>query len=234
MKKTLDPPASAEYSWVLFEVMRSLAEPQYRPLKDWTEARRTRALVALISCCMAIFGMMLGLQGGVVQALLTAVKLPLIWLGAAGISLPLLWLLSAQSAKGSRVEESVTEPVLRAMAAGSLAICCLGPLLPVLGLSLVALHGGTMDASWIAYRRVFLAGIGVALLGVLVIARSLLHRFSWPAVVAYGCTTALAAVQLAWLLRPIIGAPDGDLVLFRAIESNGLAQALKALMAVLT
>jgi hypothetical protein len=234
IKEHIESAEPAEPIRVVLEVMRTLAEPAHLPLAEWEDTRRTRAMVALISSCMAIYGLMLGMQGGVAQGVLTAVKLPLIWLGAAGISLPLLWLLSAQKKNGPRLVEPVTEPVLRALASGSLAICCLGPILPVVWLSLVELYGGTFNASWMAYRRVFLAGIFFALLGVVVIARSLLQRFRWPAVLAYGCTTALAAVQLAWLLRPIIGTPDSGLVLFREIESNGLSQALKALVAVLS
>jgi len=224
--------STGEATHVVAEVMRSLADPSQPVLADWDDARRTRALVVLISICLAFFGLMLGLQGGVAQALLTALKLPLIWLGAAAISLPLLWLLSEPRAAEAD-PKSVTVPVLQALASGSLAICCLGPILPVVWLTLTEFNGGTLDASWFAYRRVFLAGLVVALVGVVLVARSLLQRFQWPAVFAFGCTTGLAGLQLAWLLRPIVGAPGSGVVLFREVESNGLAQVLQALAAVL-
>ena len=229
------PMPTGDPSVVVSEVMRSLADPSHKPLSSWTSHRRVRGLVAMISTGMAIFGFMLGLQGGAGLALLTAIKLPLIWLGAAAISLPVLWLLSSpMSTEHPGAPEPVTEPLLRALASGSLAVCCLGTVIPVIWLGLLQLHGGTVDAAWFAYRRVFLAGILIALVGVILVARSLLQRFRWSAVLAYGCTTALASVQLAWLLRPIVGSPGTGLVIFRDIESNGLAQAFIALWAVLS
>ena len=47
-------------------------------------------LVAITAASASLFGLALGLQAGVAQALVVAIKFPLILLGSAGTALPLL------------------------------------------------------------------------------------------------------------------------------------------------
>jgi len=200
------------------------------------------ALTAIAAVGAAVFGLAVGLQGGLLQALSSAVKLPLVLLGAAGISLPLLHVGCALA--GRRLHPTqLSALVLQALATAAVTMAGLAPLVVVVWLSLGALTPqdlgmscvmGDCHAQWYAYRRVVLATVGVAAMGGLAGATRLIGVLPMRALLPWTAAFGLAGVQLSWLLRPLVGTPEGPTVLFRAVEANGLQKIVEALLAVMS
>ena len=183
----------------------------------------TGRLLRVAAAGTAVYGLAVGLPGGWLQAGATAVKLPLVLLLAGAVSLPATWL--ATHLAGRPVPFARLAPfALHALATVGLVLAGLAPVVVVAWLSL----SGPGASPWWVYRRVVLVGLGVALLAGLVGARRLLRGIPPLAGLAAAAAFGLAALQLAWLLRPVVGAP-GEAVLLRPLESNGLAEALRAL-----
>lgn len=194
-------------------------------------AARIGPLAAIAAGGAAVFGLALGIQGGAVQALVSAVKLPLIVLGAAGISLPVLHV--AQALFGKPVApERLSALVLQAVGTATVTMAGLVPLAVITWLTFAAGAGPDSPELWVAYRRLVLATVAVGALGGLVGAARLRHAVSVRALLPWSAVLGLAGLQLTWLMRPVIGMPGRE-VLFRPLESNAVAEVLKALAAVL-
>ncbi len=178
----------------------------------------------------AIFGLAIGLPGGPLQALISAVKMPLVMLGSAALSLPLLHVAAARA--GLRLAPArLSAMVLQALATATTTMSGLAPLALVFWLSL-SLLPGLVDADWYAYRRFVLAVVAVGGLGGLVGAARLLRELPARAAFPWAMGLGLAGLQLSWLLRPVIGSP-GPLVLLRPLESSGLAAFIDVVVAIL-
>ncbi len=195
-------------------------------------------LLRLVAASAAIYGLAIGLQGGLLQALSSAVKLPIVVIAAAGFALPLLYLTSRLS--GLRLSMSqISALVLHALASATITMACLAPLVAICWLTLMTTHthahasGDVCDYLWWVYRRVTLAGVGVAAIGGVLGAARLLRAVPLSAGLVWGGGFALAALQLSWLLRPIVGTPITDGALLRPIEGSGIDALLLALHAVL-
>ena len=89
-------------------------------------------------------------------------------------------------------------------------------------------------SDWYVYRRVLLGALAVAFVGGMVGAGRLLRSVPTLAAACWSAAFGLSAVQLAWLLRPLVGMPDGAPNLLRPLESNALSEILQALWAVLS
>lgn len=193
--------------------------------------RRIGPLAAAAAGGAAVFGLCLGLQAGLGQALVSAVKLPLIVLGAAGASLPLLHV--AQALAGRPLAPArLSALVLQALATATVTMAGLAPLALITWLSFAAGAEPGSDVAWMAYRRLVLATVAVGGLGGLVGAVRLRRHLPAGALLPWALGLGLVGVQLTWLLRPVIGMP-GDLVLLRPLESDALQEILEALAAVL-
>ncbi len=189
------------------------------------------SLAALTAGGAAVFGLALGLQGGLLQALVSAVKFPLVVLGAAAISLPLLHL--AQAVFGRPLPpDKLSAVVLQALATATLTMAGLIPLAVIAWLSLSRGAGPESAVAWMAYRRLVLGAVAAGAVGGVVGARRLARAVSWPALLPWTGALGLAGLQLSWLLRPVVGMP-GALVLLRPLESDGLTEVLTALAAAL-
>lgn len=177
-----------------------------------------------------IFGFAIGLPGGPLQALISAIKMPLVMLGSAALTLPLLHVATART--GLRIAPArLSAMVLQAMATATTTMSGLAPLALVFWLSL-SLLPGLVDADWYAYRRFVLAVVAVGALGGMVGAARLLRGLPARSVIPWAVGLGLAGLQLTWLLRPVIGSP-GPLVLLRPLESSGLAAFIDVVVAIL-
>jgi hypothetical protein len=179
----------------------------------------------------AAFGLAIGLPAGLGQMALGAVKLPLVLLLASALSLPVLHVATAQAGRRLRYGQ-LNALVLQALATGAVTMAGLAPLI-ALGWLFTSVGEAGADQAWYAYRRVVLGGAAVAGVGGLVGAARLLAVLPLRAVLPWAAAFGLCALQLAWLLRPVVGMPGGPLVLLRPLEENGLVQLLRALAAVL-
>jgi len=200
-------------------------------------AAQVAPLAALAAGGAALFGLAIGLQGGPLQALLSAVKMPLVVLGSAAVSLPLLHVGCALAGR-PLAPERLSALVLQSLATATATMAGLAPLALVtwLSFSLGAGDDGS-PLAWFAYRRLVLATVAVGGVGGLVGAWRLWRALPARALPArallpWGMALGLVGLQLSWLLRPVIGMP-GEAVLLRPVESSGLAEVLTALGAVL-
>jgi cytochrome bd-type quinol oxidase subunit 2 len=188
-------------------------------------------LVRIAAVGAAVYGLAIGLPGGVFQAGLTAVKLPIVLIGAACLTLPILHVACHQVGVRTRIDQ-LGALVLQALATSTVTMACLAPLVTVCWLT-VSVDAFSMDP-WFVVRRVILAGLGVATVGCLVGAARLVRVLPIRALVPWTASFGLAALQLTWLLRPVVGTPDGIITVLRPLESNALTEVLSAVVAVLT
>lgn len=169
----------------------------------------------------ALFGLAIGLPGGLAQALASAVKFPLVLLGSAAIGVPALRVSCALAGyRGSTSQVSAL--LLQSLATAACTMAALAPLAVVAWLSASTFSSSEL---WV-YRRAVAAFTAVAMLGGIVGAARLLRALPLTAVVPWAGLLGAAALQLTWLLRPVIGKPDIDFALLRDLESNGLAEVL--------
>lgn len=180
----------------------------------------------------ALFGLAIGVPGGALQAAVSAVKLPLVLLGSAGMTLPLLHVACAQA--GLRLgPDRLAALVLQSMATASTAMAGLAPLALVVWLSMDLFGGTDPEAlAWYSYRRFVLAIVATGAVGGIVGAVPLLRVVPLRAALPWVAGLGLAGLQLSWLVRPVIGSP-GPFVWLRPLESSGLSAVLDALLAVL-
>ena len=175
----------------------------------------------------SLFGLAIGLPEGVAQALISGIKLPIILLGSAGVALPVLLVCCSLAGKRLRSAQ-ISALLLQALSTAAVTMAALAPLAVVAWLTASTFS----DNDWYVYRRAVAAFTVVAALGGLVGASRLLRALPWLAVLPWSGLFGVAGMQLMWLLRPVVGRPDG-LVLLRAVESNGLAQVLVLISTVL-
>lgn len=196
--------------------------------------RRDLAVVAAAGA--ALYGAAVGVSGGPLQMVAGAVKLPLLLLGAAALSLPVLW-LSARLFDARLGVAALGALVLQALATAALVMAGLAPVVAVWWLSVQGGAEGLGDptdalAAWRAYRRVVLGGLMVAAAGGAMGAARLSGAVPLRAAAPWSVTLGLCALQLAWLLRPLVGHPE-DGALLRPLERDGLWAVLRATGAVL-
>ncbi len=176
----------------------------------------------------ALFGLAIGLPGGLGQALASAIKFPLVLLGSAALGLPTLRIGCALSGHRLRTAQ-ISALLLQSLATAATTMAALAPLAVVAWLSASTFSDSNL---WV-YRRAVAAFTLVALLGGLVGAARLLRALPISAVLPWAGLLGAAALQLTWLLRPVIGKPDLDFTLLRDLESNGLAEVLVLVSTVL-
>jgi hypothetical protein len=198
-------------------------------------ARLRETLLGAALAGGGVYGLAMGVQGGLLQMVVSGIKLPLVIVGAGAVSLPALFMLARLF--GGKVNIGVLgELLLQALATATLVMAGLAPLVAVWWLTVTPAgdlsEHDALDAAWQAYRRVVLAGVGVAGVGALVGARQLRGAVPLPASLAWSLVYGLCALQLTWLLRPVVGQP-GSFVLGRALEGDGLGRAVEAFFAVL-
>lgn len=176
----------------------------------------------------ALFGLAIGLPGGLAQALSSAIKFPLVLLGSAAIGLPALRIGTALSGQRLRTAQ-VSALLLQSLATAATTMAALAPLAVVAWLSASTFSDSNL---WV-YRRAVAAFTAVAMVGGFVGASRLLRALPLTAVLPWAGILGAAALQLTWLLRPVIGKPDLDFALLRDLESNALAEVLVLLDTVL-
>lgn len=185
-----------------------------------TEALIPR-LLALTGGCGAVFGLAIGLPGGLAQAASSAIKFPIVLMGAAALTVPALALAASLSGVRLRLPQ-LSALVLQALSTAAAVMAALVPLAVVVWLSASAFS----DSDWYVYRRAVAAFTVVAGVGGLVGALRLVRALPFLAVGPWSILFGLAGLQITWLLRPIIGQPQQPFSLLRPLESNGLAEVL--------
>ncbi|MBL8618105.1 MAG: hypothetical protein JNM72_21005 [Deltaproteobacteria bacterium] len=198
--------------------------------------RLRRDLAVVTACGAGLYGAAVGVAGGPLQMCAGAVKLPLLLLGAAAISAPVLTLSTRVFGAAIRAPSLLTL-TLQALGTASLVMAGLAPALAVWWLSITGAEPGldpalAADAAWWGYRRVVLGGLVVAAAGGALGAARLSSAVPMRAAVPWAGAFAAAALQLAWLLRPIVSRP-GEGAVLRPLEGDGVDAVLRVIEAVL-
>jgi hypothetical protein len=190
-----------------------------------------RQLVLATWLPLSVHGVVLGASSGVLQAMSSAVKLPLLFLLTLVICLPALYLFNLVF--GSRLRASQTLAiVLCAMATTAVLTLGFAPISVFFLLS--ARSYGFFKLLNVAILAVTgFAGLRVLVTGMAAVAASETGRPSagnsrwllrgWLLVYAF------VGTQLAWTLRPFFGAPDLPFELFRTLEGNFYVNILETL-----
>lgn len=223
----LEPPPPADFLPV--RLLRDGASITQQILEDREVDALLPRLLTVSACAGALFGLAIGLPGGGAQALLSAVKLPVVLLGAAALGLPALRLGAALAGRRLRAAQ-ISALLLQGLATAATTMAALVPLAVVVWLTASTFS----DSDWYVYRRAVAAFTAVAALGGLVGASRLLRALPLTAVLGWAGLFGVAGLQLTWLLRPVVGSPSDSLVLLRALESNGLAELLRLVATVLS
>ena len=171
-----------------------------------------RQIVILLAACGALHGMAMGCRSGnLLQLPLSAIKIPLLIAVSTSICIPSLFAVATIS--GLRQDfPAVLRAILASQATVAVSLCCLSPLL-------FLLYASTSDYTT---TKLFNAGLFLvaSLAGQItlqkhyrdLVARDPRHiqgrRMWWFLYV-------LVTIQLAWVLRPFIGAPGMPMQLFR-------------------
>jgi len=191
-----------------------------------------RQLVLATAAPLAVQGAVLGASSGALQALASALKLPMLFLLTLAICLPTLYLFNLFFGSRLRVSQTLAV-VLCAMA--TTAVLTLG-FTPI---SVFFLLSARSYAFFKILNVAILALTGLAGLRVLVTGMSTVSPrpdVSTPApsnrrllrgwLVVY----AFVGTQLAWTLRPFFGAPGLPFELFRTLEGNFYVNIIQTLL----
>lgn len=166
----------------------------------------------------ALFGVVMGVPGGVYQMLLSGIKLPVLFGFAALISLPVLYFFSLYfDAKLTLVQVAALLSAMLVVAA--VLALAFAPVLLVLWISV---------GDYNLYKLACVAVLALSgVLGVLFLKQGLgatsrggLDRpreaFFWVWAVLF----ALAGGQLEWLMRPFVGNPDASFQVFAGVGGS--------------
>lgn len=184
---------------------------------DATEDQAARLLLCVVAfsglygAAMGLYRLLNGLPDGLLQALYSASKTPLLILGSFAIGLPVFFVLSTLLGLRSDFARSVSA-LITAQAATAIALAALAPLKLLFYLS-------TSDYSQalVFNGALFAVASGVGQLVLRrqfrpLIRRNARHR---KLLVGWATTYVFIAVQLAWLLRPFIGSAGLQVTFFR-------------------
>jgi hypothetical protein len=226
--------AAAGGSGLLIE--RLLREPEslWRQVAAERElGRLNRQLVVASWVPLSVHGAVLGASNGVLQALASAVKLPLLFLLTLVICLPALYLFNLVF--GSRLRASQTLAVVLA-AIATTGVLTLG-FAPISVFFLLSapnygfyklLNVAILTLTGIAGLRVLVNGMNAvvprARVGTPATDSHRLPLRSWLIVYAF------VGTQLAWTLRPFFGAPGLPFELFRRLEGNFYVNVIQTIL----
>lgn len=173
------------------------------------------SLVALAG--FGAFGFLMGLTRSPLLGLLAAPKLMLVGLGSLAVCLPALHVYGKLLGARGTPLQSVCEALV-ALATTGLTLLGLCPVWLAFCNAVNAPPNGyfhVMLGSVVFLGVAALRGVWVLLKGLRAQGRTVLHLLAWTAV--YG----MVGVQMAWVVRPFVGTPNGQgLVVFRPLERS--------------
>jgi hypothetical protein len=190
-------------------------------------ARTISTLAVLAAALLAAYGLVMGSYNGPLQAVSSAVKLPVLFLLAAASCVPALYVSNVLLGQNLRFLQILALQAL-SIATTAIVLASLAPLTLVFTLT-----GG--NYAFLKLMHVFLLGLAGAV-GIRFLQQGLQFlagRSGTPIVHAVLRTWivlyAIVGTQLAWRLRPYLGALDRPFQLLRDSEGNFYKAVLDAL-----
>jgi hypothetical protein len=188
-----------------------------------------RSLAALSAVSFGFYGLIIGSQNGFRQAILSGIKLPILFMLTLVICMPTLFIFS--SFFGSK--QSVLQTLVVLLAGTSIMGIALVAFAPVTAFFILTTH----NYQFFKLLNIFFFSVS-GILGVLVfkrfhsqfpfandqmrMTRGLFLRF-WFLLYAF------VGTQLAWTLRPFFGAPDMPFAIIRELGGNFYTDLFKSI-----
>ena len=180
------------------------------------DACRARDLAVVVCCFGGIYGAAMGLygfgNGRAMQAVFSAMKVPLLLLMTFGLALPSFFVINTLA--GTRDDfRAALRAHVQAQAAITLVLASLAPLTlvwyasvdryPIAVLWNAAMFGVASIGGQLVLRRLYRP----------LVARNRRHR---TLLIAWLILYAFVGVQLGWVLRPFVGSPGSPVHFFRS------------------
>ena len=182
---------------------------------------KTRSMLVTSVIFLAVYGAVLGSTHSVLQALSSAVKLPLLFLATAVIASPTLYFFNILYGSNQGLRQNITL-VMTAITVTSVILLAFAPI----SLFFLLTTSGYQFFKLLNVAFFSIAGvIGVGFLGQGMRLAGARRRVVALWVLMY----AFVGSQMAWTLRPFIGAPSMRFEMFRQLGGNFYANVLASL-----
>ncbi|HCF59124.1 MAG TPA: hypothetical protein DFS52_14170 [Myxococcales bacterium] len=212
----------------LFETTDTLLRAPARLLTRVAEGDRVEELPAqlvLIALSgLGLFGFVLGMTRSLLPGVVSSVKLGFVGLGALAVCIPALHVYGRVLGNDASPQQTVCEALV-ALATTGMTLVAMTPIWLVFTY-FTSSYPLTMLGSIVALGLAGVRGMVVLMRAAKAQGRRVAHLAVWTAI--YG----LVGLQLAWIARPFVGAPDSrdDFVLLRPLERTAF-DAVSRLMA---
>ncbi len=207
----------------------------YEELRTGIDAgRKIRAMLGYAPLGLAIYGAVMGSENSALQALASAVKLPLLFLITLLVCLPTLYFMNTIFESALSLRQNLAL-MLSAITMTSVVLLAFAPVVLFFLLTIGHEDPGQYQFYKLLNVAIFsfagLIGIRQLQLGVRMLTAGdrrsarLRGRMLWLWIVVY----AFVGSQLAWTLRPFFGAPGLPFELFRGLGGNFYANVFASL-----
>jgi len=182
-------------------------------------ARKMGAMLASSGISLALYGLLLGLTHSLGQSLSSAVKLPLLFLATLLVCAPILYIINILFGANQRLSQSVAL-VLSAISLTGLLLLSFAPI--TLFFSLTAPNSYQFFKLLNVLFFTISGGVGAASLnrGLKIISAESAAGNRWLIFCLWLGIYAFVGSQMAWTLRPFVGAPNVPFELFRQFGGN--------------
>lgn len=208
-----------------FAVVETILRDRHRFFEGIREGidvqEKTRSMVVSSTAFLAVYGAVLGSTHGLLQALSSATKLPLLFLITLAICVPALYVFSVLFGASQRLRQSIAL-VLSAITVTAVLLLSFAP---ITFFFMLTTSGYQFFKLLNVLFFIIAGGLGMVFLsqGVQVVSTSdkqegtkmrRLLLYVW--IVLY----AFVGSQMAWTLRPFVGYPDAEFELIRELGGN--------------
>lgn len=199
-------------------------------LGDDARARRlVPALLASIFSLYAVYGVSMGLYRGLLPAMVSALKLPFLYLLTLAVCFPAFYLLNCLAGPRMRAAQCL-RLLLLAVSANALALCSYAPVSYFFTLTTSQDGYAFLVLMHVAVFAVAAAvSVAAAVLVFRATARQLGGGFGPLLVFGWALTYGAVGTQMSWVLRPWIATPHADYAPLRPIDGS-FVQGLWALL----
>jgi hypothetical protein len=193
--------------------------------------RKLLHMIVVTLASLFLCGLTLGIPGGIVQCIASAVKLPVLYALSLLIALPAFYFFNLFAGSRLTFAQTLALILTAAMVAGILS----------LSLAPVSVFFWVSAPNYLFFKLLNVttlsisAALGVVFLfqGTLQIQQDISPRARKALLWAWAVVFALVGTQLAWALRPFFGSPRLPFQLFRAVGGNFFVDVARSLFSFL-
>lgn len=188
-----------------------------------------RFLAVMVVAMYAIYGVSMGLFRGALPAAISALKVPILYVGTLGICFPAFYVCNCVAGPRFSVTASI-RLLLLAVSANAVALCSYSPLSYFFALT--TSEGGY---AFLIFMHVVVFGLSAFLS--LAIISVIFHAAAagkgkriGPALAwVWGVLYAFVGTEMAWVLRPWVGWGDIEYTIFRPLQESFIESLLRVL-----